>query len=138
MSRQAIAAWIVCCLAFVYVLFDFSSIWPFASVDVGKPRQFYVERAHQFFDREGIDYEGYKPFVSLAVRDEVLDVLQDDSSIEEAAELAKQANGLVRFYVRFKKTGTPRKLITVFHPDGGFVGYTFASWPSVYLINTTG
>lgn len=131
MHPKALIAWLLSLLAFIYVLFDFSSIWPLAAVDVGKPRGFYVERAREIFDQQGIDHQGYQPFVSLAVRTEVLDTVQAEQSIDTAADLAAKPNGMVRFYVRFKKTGTPRVLIVTLHPNGDLIGVSQANDPDL-------
>lgn len=124
MSKQAIAAWLIGIISFVYVLCCFDSIWPMASVDVGKPKDVHIEQARQFLEEQGIDHQGYQPFVRLAVREEVLDVLQSEQSLETASEYAREPNGLVRYYVRFKRQGTPKRLAVVLHPDGGLIGFS--------------
>ncbi|MDF1754701.1 MAG: CPBP family glutamic-type intramembrane protease [Verrucomicrobiales bacterium] len=123
MSRKSIIGWLICLVGFIYVLFAFSSIWPLASVDVGKPKQIFIDQARAVLDRQEIDHTGYVPFVSLAVRDSVLDTIQEEQSVEKAAEYASEPNGLVRYYVRFKKKGTPKTLSVVLHPEGKLIGF---------------
>ena len=74
-------------------------------------------------DRNQIDHRGFKSFVSIAVRENELDKLQEETSIEQVSEWAGQPNGLVRYYVKFKKSGTPKKLTVVLHPSGEFIGF---------------
>ena len=131
MQRKSIIAWAIGAVAFIYVLIAFSSIWPMASVDVGKPKGKYIDLARQVLTQQGIDHQGYEPFVRLAVRTSVLDQLQQEHSIEKAANLAEEPNGLVYYYIRFKKSGTPKSLTVWLHPDGGLIGFSQYEDPDI-------
>ncbi|MDF1811721.1 MAG: type II CAAX endopeptidase family protein [Verrucomicrobiales bacterium] len=123
MKTNSLVGWLICLTGFIYVLVSFSGIWPLASVDVGKPKDIYIEKARAVLDAKDIDHDGYVPFVSLAVRESVLDTVQAEQSPEAAAKYASEPNGLVRYYVKFKKKGTPKTLSVVLHPDGGVIGF---------------
>ncbi len=131
MSLKAIIAWGLCLAGFIAVLCCFPSIWPLAGVDVGQPKSGYIERAREVLTERDIDHQGYVPFVSLAVRDEVLDTLQREKGLEETKRLTGEANGLVRYYVHFKKAGTPKTLTVVMHPDGRLIGVSQAQDPDL-------
>jgi len=131
MKKTSIVGWLVCLAGFIYVLVAFSSIWPLAGVDVGKPKAGYVDLARQVLEKQSIDHRGYIPFVSLSVRDTVLDTIQAEQGIESASRFASEPNGLVRYYVNFKKKGTPKTLSVVLHPDGQLIGFGQADDPDL-------
>ncbi len=131
MKKTSIIGWLICLAGFVYVLIAFSSIWPLANVDVGKPKAGYVVLARKVLEKQGIDHRGYVPFVSLSVRDTVLDTLQEEQGIQAASRYASEPNGLVRYYVNFKKKGTPKTLSVVLHPEGQLIGFGQADDPDL-------
>ncbi len=123
MRLLPVSAWIVSAAAVAFVLLRFSEIWPLAAVDVGQPKDFYKERAREVLADYGVDHAGFRPFVGIAVRETVLDRLQSEAGADRVAEWAARPNGLVRYYVRFKKPGSPKSLIVVLHPEGEFIGF---------------
>ena len=137
MKATSLIGWLVCVASCFFVFFEFSKIWPLASVDLGEPKKKYIEIARAILDEREVDHEGFRPFVSLAVRETPLDIVQSETSLKEARRLAGEPNGLVRYYVRFKKSGTPRILTVVLHPDGEFIGFTQTLEPGGAAENLT-
>ncbi|MEO0415526.1 MAG: lysostaphin resistance A-like protein [Verrucomicrobiota bacterium] len=115
--------WLIGVFSIVLVALFFSSIWPLVSVDLGRPKSHYIGVGRDLAREQVPDIDSFTGFVSLAVRSEEADALQEEFSQEQVQTWTEEPNGLVRYYVRFRKDQDPRAFVVTVSVDGELIGF---------------